>query len=49
MKKPISDKSQPQIEKFKAIAKELEADGDEKQLDQFVHQIARKNDKKKST
>ena len=40
MKKPILDKSQPQIEKFKAMAKELEADGDEKGLDVVLKKIA---------
>jgi hypothetical protein len=41
--------TKPQAEKFKAMAKEVEADGDEKALDRFVKKIARKNAKRIKT
>lgn len=40
IKTAAKDKSQPQAEKFRAMAKELDADGDEKGLDSVLKKIA---------
>jgi hypothetical protein len=37
--------SQPQIEKFKAMAKELEADGDESSMDAALRKITKHHPK----
>lgn len=40
MKKPASSKSQPQVDKFKAMAKEVGADDSEKSFDALLKKVA---------